>query len=95
MFSSDEVKDIFPLMQFSTSRLHAEIKKNVGQVVNFSELADRMALESVFNTAFGLDIDLQGNADYLFLTRTRSALKKMSHLTSNVFYAGSKYSQPH
>ena len=66
-FTTSKIKILLPLMQKCSNRLLEEIAKSTDREININNLLDCLTMDTIFNCAFGIDLDAQKNPSNAFL----------------------------
>lgn len=71
-FSGAKLKEMGPLIVTCTDRLINQLNENSDIEINISSYLKRFTMDTIWNCAFGLDIDLQNDPDNLYLRNCES-----------------------
>lgn len=91
-FSGSKLREMGPLIVTCTNRLIDQLTKNSETEINMSNYLKRFTMDSIWNCAFGLDIDLQNDKnENLYFTNSEkifreSAMPSPIIIFSSLFY---------
>lgn len=75
-FSSSKLKELTPLIINCTDRLLSVIETKKNQKIDVSDFFKRFTMDSIWNCAFGVDIDLQNNHENLYYHKCEKVFKQ-------------------
>lgn len=67
-FTSNKIKTLVPLMEKCGDRFLNAIEETSNSDIKVSDFFDRLTMDTIFNCAFGIDIDPQKDPNNLFMT---------------------------
>ena len=87
-FSTAKLKEMGPLFTKCLDRLIEKMNKdeNLGEV-NFHLYLKRFTMDTIWNCAFGLDIDLQNDMDNIYYEKSESVFTMIQNSKSKIIFA--------
>lgn len=72
-FSSAKLKDMVPVMEKCVDRLTSKIALNTNVDIKLSDLLNRFTMDTIWNCAFGIDINPQEDVNNPYFKRSQDA----------------------
>ena len=69
-------------MKICSNRFLSNLNEYDGKEINVTNYLDKFTMDSIFNAAFGIDIDCQNNIENLFLEKGLSHFRSIAQLES-------------
>lgn len=81
-----KLKEILPLLKTISERFIQVIESEENNQINVSKYLDRFTMDSVWNCAFGIDIECQKNHDNIFFVKAVEFFKNTAKLSPFVVF---------
>nr|ATW72301.1 cytochrome p450 CYP3045B3 [Brachionus calyciflorus] len=79
-FSPSKLKELIPIMNKCTQRFLDILDKNLDEELIISDFLNRYTMDTIWNSATGMDIDCQSNIDNEYMHKALDVFKDLEHL---------------
>jgi len=80
-FSQAKMRELFPLLQMCSDGFLRLVEENCEEEMNVAEYFDRLTMDTIWNCAFGVDIDSQNNPNNPFFVKAVEHFKQRALYT--------------